>query len=116
MQGSAVYSPFNFAKMFLPIREHPDEKQKSAFPGSTYQIQCTYVPCGLSHAADEVQQRVNQDFLGPTIKGWMALNMDDILVRSHMQENLHHHRGALQLQCEKQWFVRARNVLFHATD
>ena len=113
LQGSAVYSAFDFAEAFLQIPIHPADRHKTAFHTRTRKLEYTCMPFGLVNAPAELQRQVNHDFLEPIAEGWMVIYMDDVLVFSrNVQEHLQHLRRALQLLREKQWFVKAQKCSF----
>ncbi|CDJ28180.1 uncharacterized protein EMH_0099790 [Eimeria mitis] len=98
LQGSAVYSAFDFAEAFLQIHIHPEDRHKTAFHTRTRKVEYTCMPFGLVNAPGELQRHVNHDFLGPFAEGWVVIYMDDVLVFSrNVQEHSQHLRRALQL-------------------
>lgn len=113
LQGSAVYSTFDFTDAFLQIPIHPADRHKTAFHTRTRKLEYTCMPFGLVNAPAELQRQVNRDFAGPINEGWMVVYMDDVLVFSrNVQEHLQHLRRALQLLREKQWYVKAQKCSF----
>ena len=113
LQGSAVYSTFDFTDAFLQIPIHPDDRHKTAFHTRTRKLEYTCMPFGLVNAPAELQRQVNRDFEEPINEGWMVVYMDDVLVFSKsVQEDPQHLRRALQLLREKQWYVKAQKCSF----
>ena len=50
LQGSAVYSTFDFADAFSQIPIHPDDRHKTAFHIRTRKLEFTCMPFGLVNA------------------------------------------------------------------
>ena len=82
LQGSAVYSAFDFTDAFLQIPIHPDDRHKTAFHTRTRKLEFTCMPFGLVNAPAELQRQVNRDISGPVTEGWMLIYMADVLVFS----------------------------------
>ena len=103
LQGSAVYSTFDFTDAFLQIPVHPDDRHKTTFHTRTRKLEFTWMPFGLANAPAELQRHVNRDFSGPITEEWMVIYMDGVPVFSgNVQEHLEHLRRALGLLREKQ--------------
>ncbi|CDJ28247.1 OSJNBb0049I21.6 protein, related [Eimeria mitis] len=93
LQGSAVYSAFDFAEAFLQIPIHPKDRHKTAFHTRTRKLDYTCMPFGVVNAPAKLYRQINHDFLEPIAEGWMVIYMDDVLVFSrNVQEHLQHLR------------------------
>lgn len=54
LQGSAVYSTFEFTDAFLQISIHPDDRHKTVFHVRTRKLDFTCMPFGLVNAPAEL--------------------------------------------------------------
>ena len=59
LQGSAVYSTFDFTDAFLHVPTHPRDRQKTAFHTRTRKLGFKSIPFGLVNAPAKLQQQVN---------------------------------------------------------